>query len=150
MPELCLRCSQKLLLTKQIEAKQDMPRQPNSTSGKNTRSSQPQKSLSDAKIKDPASRFVEADSFEDLSTDLLYSKIRFLIVDCRLNTLQQEVSLPHCLKFEVVAASKAEQLKQQIDKLEDYKDSYHICLLGLDRSHSSNPDDANERDDELS
>ena len=38
MPELCLRCSQKLLLTKQIEAKQEMPRQPNSTSGKNTRS----------------------------------------------------------------------------------------------------------------
>ena len=71
-------------------------------------------------------------------------------MDCRLNTLQQEVSLPHCLRFEVVAASKAEQLKQQIDKLEDYRDSYHICLLGLDRSHSANPDDATEHNDELS
>ena len=39
----------------------------------------------------------EESSFEDLSTDLLYSKFRFVIVDCRLNTLQQEVALPHCL-----------------------------------------------------
>lgn len=54
----------------------------------------------------------EESSFEDLSTDLLYSKFRFVIVDCRLNTLQQEVALPHCLSFEVVAASKVEQLKR--------------------------------------
>ena len=87
MPDLCLRCSQRLLLMKQIEAKQDGPRQPNSTTSKNVRSSGTQKTLSEAKVKDPASKLVEADSFEDLSTDLLYSKIRFLIVDCRLNPL---------------------------------------------------------------
>ena len=74
------------------------------------------------------------DSFEDLSTDILYSKFRFITVDCRLNTLQQEVTLPYCLKFEVMAASRAEQLKNQIKSLLDYKDSYHICLLGLDQS----------------
>ena len=71
-------------------------------------------------------------SFENLSTDLLYSKFRLVIVDCRLNTLQQEVTLPHCLTFEVLAASRAEQLKKQITSLLDYKDSYHICLIGLD------------------
>ena len=87
-------------------------------------------------MRDPANKLGEADSFDDLSTDLLYSKMRFLILDCRLNTLQQEVSLPHSIKFEVLAASKAEQLKQQVDKLEDYKDSYHICLLGLDQNQS--------------
>ena len=47
----------------------------------------------------------------DLSTDLLYSKFRFIIVDCRLNTLQQEVTLPHCLTVEVLAASQAVELK---------------------------------------
>lgn len=51
------------------------------------------------------------DAVIDLSSDLLYSKFRFIIVDCRLNTLQQEVTLPHCLTVEVLAASKAEQLK---------------------------------------
>jgi len=44
------------------------------------------------------------------------------------------VTLPHCLTFEVLAASKVEQLKSQIKSLLDYKDSYHICLLGLDRN----------------
>ncbi len=47
-------------------------------------------------------------SFEDLSTDFLYSKFRFVIVDCRLNILQKEVALPHCISFEVLAASQAE------------------------------------------
>ena len=51
---------------------------------------------------------MEADSFEELSTDLLYNKIRFIIVDCRITSLQQEVSLPHCLNLEILAASKAE------------------------------------------
>ena len=87
VPDMCLRCSQKLLLMKQIEAKQDGPRQPNSTTGKNARSNQLSKNLSDTKVKDPSIKLAEADSFEDLSTDLLYSKLRFLIVDCRLNTL---------------------------------------------------------------
>lgn len=45
-----------------------------------------QKNLSDTKIKDP-SRHMEADSFEELSTDLLYNKIRFIIVDCRITSL---------------------------------------------------------------
>ena len=76
----------------------------------------------------------------DLSTDLLYSKFRFIIVDCRLNTLQQEVTLPHCLTVEVLAASKAEQLKNQIKSLLDYKDSYHICLLGLDKNEVIPPE----------
>ena len=49
-------------------------------------------------------------SFEDLSADFLYSKFRFVIVDCRLNILQKEVALPYCLSFEVLAASQAEQL----------------------------------------
>ena len=65
------------------------------------------KNLSDTKIKDPL-RQMEADSFEELSTDLLYNKIRFIIVDCRITSLQQEVSLPHCLNLEILAASKAE------------------------------------------
>lgn len=38
MPDPCLRCSQRQLLMKQIEAKQDVPRQPNSATGKNARS----------------------------------------------------------------------------------------------------------------
>ena len=38
------------------------------------------------------------------------------------------------MTFEVLAASKVEQLKSQIKGLLDYKDSYHICLLGLDRN----------------
>ena len=57
------------------------------------------------------------------------------------------MSLPHCLNLEILAASKAVQLKEQIEKLVDYKDSYHICLLGLDRNQ--NPDDQNERNDEI-
>ena len=52
----------------------------------------------------------DSSSFEDLSADFLYSKFRFVIVDCRLNILQKEVALPHCISFEVLAASQAEQL----------------------------------------
>ena len=52
MPEICLRCSQKLILTKQIEAKQELPRQPHSTTSKNPRTIST-KALSDTKVKDP-------------------------------------------------------------------------------------------------
>ena len=82
-------------------------------------------------------------SFEDLSTDLLYSKFRFVIVDCRLNILQQEVALPYCISFEVLAASQAEHLVSQIESLVDYKDNYHICLLGLDRNEDETPEAQN-------
>jgi len=116
-PEMCLRCSQKLRVMQQLEEK---PKSANLNL----------MSQSDEKSK-------EESSFEDLSTDLLISKFRFVIVDCRLNALQQEVALPHCLTFEVLAASKAEQLKTQIKSLLDYKDNYHICLLGLDRAEDS-------------
>ena len=59
-------------------------------------------------------------------------KIKIIFVDCRLQELQQEVSLPNCLQFEVFAASKASQIKQQIGKFMEHKDSVHLCLVGLD------------------
>lgn len=58
LPELCLKCVKKQKVIQHLEG--DVPKPPIS----------------------------KENSFEDLSTDLLYSKFRFIIVDCRLNTLQ--------------------------------------------------------------
>ena len=42
------------------------------------------------------------------------------------------------------AASKAAQIKQQINKFTDYKDKVHLCLIGLDCSQELEEYSSNE------
>jgi hypothetical protein len=59
--------------------------------------------------------------------------MRFAIVDCRLATLQEECTLPYCLKMPIEAESKMKQVELETRKLlEELKDGdHHICLVGL-------------------
>lgn len=62
------------------------------------------------------------------------SNLKLLIVDCRLDMIQQEVSIPNSVQFELFAASKAHHIKKQVSRFLEFKDDYHLCLLGLDTS----------------
>lgn len=48
------------------------------------------------------------ESFEDLSPDCLINQIRFIAIDCRLNTLREEGTLPHSLSFDLSGTTKLE------------------------------------------
>ena len=62
---------------------------------------------------------------------MLVNKIRFIAIDCRLNTLKQEATLPHSLNIDLNSNTKVEQLKVQVEKLSMFKETHHICLIGL-------------------
>jgi hypothetical protein len=65
-----------------------------------------------------------------------YEKIRFLIVDCRLESLQREALLPNSFQFQILTECNKDQLSDQVQKLVSCKDIYHICLLGLEPINS--------------
>ena len=72
------------------------------------------------------------ESFEDLgSSDCLINQIRFIVIDCRHNALREEGVLPHSLSFNLTTCTKIDQLKQQVEQLSMYKETHHICLIGL-------------------
>lgn len=64
--------------------------------------------------------------------DFYYEKIRFLIVDCRLDSIQKEAFLPNSFKLSIPSECTKEYLQSQTEKLTSCKEIYHICLLGLD------------------
>jgi glycosylphosphatidylinositol transamidase (GPIT) subunit GPI8 len=43
------------------------------------------------------------ESFEDLTHDCLVNKIRFIAIDCRLNSLKKECSLPNTLSIDLTS-----------------------------------------------
>lgn len=47
---------------------------------------------------------------EDDSHDFYYEKIRFLIVDCRLDTIQKESLLPNSFEFQIPSECNKEYL----------------------------------------
>ena len=70
--------------------------------------------------------------FNDEEKDeIYYEKMKFLIVDCRLDTLQKEALLPNSFQLDIKKDCNKELLQLEVDKLSFCKDIYHICLVGL-------------------
>ena len=63
--------------------------------------------------------------------------MRFAVVDCRLLEVQDECSLPHCLKMPIVNQLKMKEVEIETRKLlEGFRDAdHHICLVGLNQHH---------------
>ena len=46
--------------------------------------------------------------------------------------LREEGTLPHSLSFDLTSNTKFDQLRRQVEQLSMYKETHHICLIGLD------------------
>ena len=62
----------------------------------------------------------------------MYEKVRFLIVDCRIDYLQEEALLPNSFQLKIKHEISREYLQEQTERLISCKGVYHICLIGLD------------------
>jgi hypothetical protein len=53
-----------------------------------------------------------SDSFEDLGSDCLINQIRFIAIDCRVNQLREEGTLPHSLPFDLSGSTKIDSIRK--------------------------------------
>ena len=58
--------------------------------------------------------------------------LKVLIVDCRIEGLQKESKLPICMRLDIRSDSKLANIVKQCERLDNYKNIYHIFLVGLD------------------
>jgi len=63
--------------------------------------------------------------------EIYYEKLKILIVDCRINIMQQEAQVPNTIGLEIKDECRKEILEREVQKLENFKDVYHICLMGF-------------------
>jgi len=58
--------------------------------------------------------------------------LKVLIVDCRIEGLQKESKLPICMRLDIKSDSKLANIVKQCERIYNYKNIYHIFLVGLD------------------
>ena len=83
--ELCKKCIKKQRVMQKLEAKQEQPGT-ETDPGSNQKTSQ-KATANDSSINDLERQKQDSSSLDDINTDILYSRFRFVVVDCRLSTL---------------------------------------------------------------